>query len=125
VIDLSPQRLAENATFFAIRHERSNALADRLFTTLAGVAVNGRPLTREAARAACCTGPNGSDYCGSSFCTGAGCGGANTCQYVTGFCFGDTSPCWTSSCGGCTCCDCLCTEPPPFNGQFYCYCTDC
>jgi len=121
---VSARGLLEGAVFFAIRHERLQATSTGAFNVLAGVASWGRPLSTEAARAACCTAPFGGTYCGSNFCTGSACGGTYSCIYVTDYCPSGTA-CWTSSCGGCTCCDCLCTEPPPFNGQFYCYCTNC
>lgn len=129
---LATKELFETTFFFALKHESVWHASAKVFNVVAGVASGGRPLPREAVRAACCTAPFGGTFCGASFCTGSGCGGTYSCSFVTGFCESGTS-CWVvgTNCfppgcpADCTCCDCLCQEPPPFSGQFYCYCTNC
>jgi hypothetical protein len=90
------------------------------FGALAGLSV-GVP---RALAANCCTGPYGTGYCGSDFCTGHTCHShivGATCDLTTAFCPGG-SGCWTSfGCSG-TCCDCHCGDRT--GGSWYCYCHD-
>ncbi len=100
--------------------------ANEGFRILAGLATTLRPLPVSIARAACCTGPNGTGSCQSYgfACNGYSCWSFGGCTDLSGFCPNTTGNCWSSTLcpgSGLTCCDCSCVN---FDTGYstYCYC---
>jgi hypothetical protein len=115
----------EDVVFFMERRPRLAKLSEKGFAALAGLATNLRPLEAEAV---CCVGPQGTGYCGNTYCgaSGGGCLSSQGCSYYISNCNGvQGASCWCAvdagytQCSGVRCCDCLCTNPPPWH---YCYC---
>lgn len=99
---------------------RVNVFLNRLFGLLAGLAAFAPSVAKEAAAAACCTGPHETGPCFGT-CSGSSCVYGDpwlSCSYAVGWCLPGT-PCWASWCGG-TCCDCHCSVVD--GSEYFCYC---